>query len=100
MLINYKEILLANYDGVEVKEIQTLLEAWDQATYRSVYHSVFDHANRHGYENNYLRYLRKASNFNKRGARRKNLSDGAIRWNKGSEFLIERDDRVISYGEN
>ena len=59
-----------------------------------------DHCNKHGFEGDYLRYLRKASNFNKRGAKTKYLPDGAIRWNKGYEFLIERDGKIVTYGEN
>ena len=44
--------------------------------------------------------LRKAANFKKKGARKKLLPDGAIRWNKGAEFLIERDGKIVTYGEN
>lgn len=28
------------------------------------------------------------------------LSNGAIRWNKEFEFLIERSGKIVSYGEN
>jgi hypothetical protein len=28
------------------------------------------------------------------------LSDGSIRWHKGIEYLIERNGKIVSYGEN
>jgi hypothetical protein len=73
---------------------------WDAATYTSIAHSVFDHAARHGFPADYLKYLRKAHNFNCKRAKQKILSDGSIRWHKGIEFLIERDGKIVSYGEN
>jgi len=44
-------------------------------------------------------YLRKAANFNKKGARRKLLDDGAVRYSrKSGEYLIERGGKIVSYG--
>lgn len=97
---NYEAILWANYTEAEIAEMLTLMADWQVATYTSVAHSIVDHAERHGFSGDYLKYLRKASNFNKRGATKKFLSDGSIRWHKGAEFLIERDDKIVSYGEN
>ena len=73
---------------------------WDRATYPTLAMSIVKHARKHGFPDQYLRYLRKAKNFSKKGARKKLLLDGATRWNKGAEFLIERDGRIITYGEN
>jgi hypothetical protein len=72
----------------------------DAATYTSIAHSIFDHAERHGFPADYLKYLRKAHNFNRKRAKQKILSDGSIRWHKGIEFLIERNGKIVSYGEN
>lgn len=96
----YEQILFTGYTEAEISEIEALMADWDRATYESPAHSIVDHAERHGFSDNYLRYLRKAKNFNKKGARQKVLSDGAIRWNKGIEFLIERSGKIVSYGEN
>ena len=42
-----------------------------------------------------------ASNFNKKGAHKTVLPDGAIRWNrKDGEFLIERNGKIVTYGYN
>jgi hypothetical protein len=45
-------------------------------------------------------YLCKAANFNKKGARKRLLLNDAVCWNKGNEFLIERDGKIVTYGEN
>ncbi|KAB8315781.1 hypothetical protein SD81_031015 [Tolypothrix campylonemoides VB511288] len=96
----YEEILFSGYTDAEIAEMRTLMENWDKATYPTLANSVVNHADRHDFANNYLKYLRKANNFNKKGARKKILSDGAIRWNKGNEFIIERNSKIVSYGEN
>ena len=71
-----------------------------KATYPTLPTSIVKQAQKHGFEDDYLRYLRKAANFNKKGSPKKYLPDGAIRWNKGNEFLIERDSKIVTYGEN
>jgi hypothetical protein len=96
----YETLLYQNYTTEEVTEIQQRMLAWDKATYPTLPTSIVRHSQKHGFEDGYLRYLRKASNFNKKGARKKYLPDGAIRWNKGNEFLIERDGKIVTYGEN
>lgn len=96
----YEQILFEGYTDAEIAEIKTLMEKWNKATYPTLANSIVDHADRHSFTNNYLKYLRKASNFNKKGARKKLLPNGASRWNKGSEFIIEKDGKIISYGEN
>ncbi len=96
----YKTELFFRYTDSEVAEIQVLMQRWDQATYSTLPASIVKHAKKHGFPEEYLRYLRKADNFNKKAARKKFLPDGAIRWNKGSEFLIERNGKIVTYGEN
>lgn len=96
----YENELYSSYTETEIIEIQSLIAAWDRATYPTVANSIIKHARKHGFAGEYLRYLRKASNFSKKGARKKLLPDGAIRWNKGSEFLIERNGKIVTYGEN
>jgi hypothetical protein len=96
----YETILFEKYTETEIDEIQVLLSTWDRATYPTIAVSVVKHAQKHGFAEDYLRYLRKAANFNKRGARKKQLPNGATRWNKGFEFLIERNGKIITYGEN
>ena len=96
----YQQMLFEGYTDREIIEIQTLMQKWDKATYPTLENSIVDHADRHGFKANYLKYLRKAANFNKKGARRTKLPKGTLRWNKGTEFIIERDKKIISYGEN
>ncbi|MGH7998689.1 MAG: hypothetical protein ACREPR_04465 [Brasilonema sp.] len=96
----YEEILFRDYAEAEIAEMKSLMENWDKATYTTLANSIVDHADRHDFTGNYLKYLRKANNFNKKGARKKTLPDGALRWNKGNEFLIERNGKIVSYGEN
>lgn len=96
----YERLLFEGYTESEIEEIERLITTWDQATYPTLACSIVRHANRHGYQNEYLRYLRKAANFNKKGARKKDLPDGAVRWHKGNQFLIERNGKIVTYGEN
>lgn len=100
MPLDYETTLFSGYTDAEIEEMRSLMQSWNIATYTSIAHSIVDHAERHGFQGDYLRYLRKARSFNKKGARRKVLSDASIRWHKGFEFLIERDDKIVSYGEN
>ena len=96
----YEADLFQNYTDDAIAEIQTLMQSWDQATYPTLPTSIVKHADKHGFVGDYLRYLRKAANFNKKGARKKLLPDEATRWHKGSEFLIERNGKIVTYGEN
>ena len=96
----YQQILFKGYTEREIVEIQTLMQKWYKATYPTLANSIVDHADRHGFQANYLKYLRKAANFNKKGSKKTKLPNGALRWNKGTEFIIEKDDKIISYGEN
>jgi hypothetical protein len=96
----YETLLFQNYTEAEIQEIRDLMDEWAAASYTSIAHSIFDHADRHGFQSDPLRYLRKAHRFNRKRAQKKPLSDGSTRWHKGIEFLIERDGKIVSYGEN
>ena len=86
---------------IPLSEFRRLMKKWDKATYDSLADSIRDHASRHGFGNDYLTYLRKASNFNKKGAHKTALPNGASRWNReNGEFLIERKGKIVSYGYN
>ncbi|OUS24651.1 hypothetical protein A9Q99_24095 [Gammaproteobacteria bacterium 45_16_T64] len=90
-----------NLNGMPLKEAKQLMSRWDKATYDTLSDSIRDHAKRHGFGNDIPKYLRKAANFNKKGAKQKTLDDGATRWNrKNGEFLIERDGEIVTYGVN
>jgi hypothetical protein len=87
--------------NVTLKEAKALINRWDKGTYDSIAQSIKDHAIRHGFGNDIPKYLRKAANFNKSGAKKKILEDGAVRWTrKNGEFLIERNGKIVSYGMN
>ena len=49
----------------------TLLRMVQDISYPTLANSVVNHADRHDFANKYLKYLRKANNFNKKGARKK-----------------------------
>lgn len=99
--------LCEGYTELEVAEIQQYITEWDASTYISVAQSILDHASRKEFDP--LRYLRKAHNFNKKGAVRvpKNgyRGDGSSVYRKGNEYLIVRPNRfgvekIVTYGVN
>jgi len=103
----YLDQLFEGYTATEVAEIQQYLAEWEAGTYGSVAQSVMDHAERKGVE--LLKYLRKAHNFNKRGAirvpRTGYRADGSAVYRKGNEFLIVRPapygvEKIVTYGIN
>ncbi|MGF1673280.1 MAG: hypothetical protein ACFCUV_06255 [Rivularia sp. (in: cyanobacteria)] len=100
----FLEQLCEGYSETEVAEIKQYINEWDAATYISISHNILDHALRKEFEP--LKYLRKAHNFNKKGAIRvpKNgfRQDGSAVYR---EFLIVRIDRfstekIVTYGVN
>ena len=96
----WEELLLAGYNNTEQYEIRRLMAGWGNGSLNTPAHCIVYHANRHGFLNKYLLYLRVANNFNKKGAREKPL-ENALRWERpNGEFLIERDGLVIVYGRN
>ncbi|MEB3229652.1 MAG: hypothetical protein VKJ64_01480 [Leptolyngbyaceae bacterium] len=101
------EELFQQYSKAEQVEIQRYLLEWDQGTYGSSAQSVIDHAQRKGFD--VLKYLRRAHNFSKKGAKRVPKSgyrsDVSAVYRKGNEFLIVRLDRygiekIVTYGIN
>jgi hypothetical protein len=83
------------------------MAAWDASTYMSVAQSILDHAARKEFDR--LKYLRKAHNFNKKGATRVPKTgyrrDASAVYRKGNEYLIVRADnfgveKIVTYGVN
>jgi hypothetical protein len=99
--------LLIDRTEAEVAEICQYLAEWTSGTYESVTQSVLNHAERKGFEP--LKYLRKAHQFNRKGAQRIPKSgyrpDNSAVYRKGKEFLIVRPDeygteKIVTYGIN
>ncbi|MBW4678623.1 MAG: hypothetical protein KME19_00725 [Microcoleus vaginatus WJT46-NPBG5] len=99
--------LCEGYTEAEVGEIKQYMAEWDASTYISVAQSILDHASRKELEP--LRYMRKAHNFNKKGAVRVPKigyrRDASAVYRKGNEYLIVRPDRfgvekIVTYGVN
>lgn len=99
--------LLEGYTLTEVAEIEKYMTEWDAATYSSVAQSILDHAARKDIDP--LKYLRKAHNFNKRGAVRVPKTgyrgDSSAVYRKGNEYLIVKPDKygsekIVTYGVN
>lgn len=99
--------LLEGYTLAEGLEIQQYMNEWDAATYTSVSQSILDHAARKGIDR--LKYLRKAHNFNKKGAIRVPKTgyrgDSSAVYRKGNEYLIVKPDnsgteKIVTYGVN
>ena len=97
------ELLSVAKNKQQAEEISRYIQNWGIGKpvqpFDSVAHCIVWHANEHG-GGEFLKYLRNANNFNKRGAKKK-LVDGAKRWTrKNGEFIIERDGKIVSYGKN
>ncbi|NET60241.1 MAG: hypothetical protein F6K47_30095 [Symploca sp. SIO2E6] len=99
--------LYKKYTEAEVAEIEQYMAEWDASNYISVAQSILDHASRKKFDS--LRYLRKAHNFNKKGAVRVPKTgyrrDGSAVYRKGNQYLIVRPDRfgiekIVTYGVN
>lgn len=94
-------LALGQLKGMRLSEAKQLMSRWDKATYRNIADSIRDHARRHGFGDDIAKYMRKAAQFNKSGARKTELADGAIRYTrKSGEFLIERGGKIVTYGFN
>ncbi|QDG52476.1 hypothetical protein FIV42_17550 [Persicimonas caeni] len=82
------------------EEFERLSKNWNKGNHDTLAESLRYHANKHG-GGNLKKYLRQANAFNKRGAKRTKLPNGAVRYNKGNgEFLIKRNGGIVSYGRN
>lgn len=83
-----------------LSEAKSLMRLWDRSTFETLAESIRKHARKHGFGSDVWYYLRRSAAFRKRGASRKHLPDGAVRYGKGREFLIERDGKIVTYGIN
>ncbi|MDF2387486.1 hypothetical protein JMG10_38925 [Nostoc ellipsosporum NOK] len=99
--------LCQEYTSSEIAEIEQYLTEWDKASYVSIAHNILDHAARKEIEP--LKLLRKAHNFNKKGALRVPKTgyrqDGSAVYRKTNEYLIVRPDKfgnekIVTYGIN
>jgi hypothetical protein len=99
--------LTQGYTETEIAEIRKYLTDWDAASYLSVSHNILDHAQRKNLD--CLKFLRKAHNFNKKGATR--IPKKGYRWDdsavyrKGNEYLVVRPnefgiEKIVTYGVN
>ncbi|MCP4351003.1 MAG: RHS repeat-associated core domain-containing protein, partial [Desulfobacterales bacterium] len=95
-------------DAIEKKgrtllENEELLSKWDPSTFSNALESVTKHANKKGYDVD--KYLRKAANFNKKGAKPK-VYQTEHGWRKKwerltGEYIIETlDGKIVTYGQN
>ncbi|EDP9826651.1 hypothetical protein QE94_004528, partial [Salmonella enterica subsp. enterica] len=89
-----------NLGGMKLSEAKKLMSLWSKSTFRTLSDSIRYHARTHGFANDIAKYLRKAAAFNRRGSRTKYPRDGGVRYEKGKEFRIERDGKIVTYGEN
>ncbi len=82
-----------------LSEAKQLMKMWDKRSFRTLSDSIRYHAGKHGGGSDPWKYMRRAASFNKKGATRKPLGDGATRWTrKNGEFLIEKNGKIVSYG--
>jgi hypothetical protein len=91
----------------EIAEMKRYMTSWNCSTYTSIQENILDHALRKSIDP--LKYLRKADNFNKKGAKRVPKtgyrSDGSAVYRKGKEYLVVRPDsfgveKIVTYGVN
>lgn len=99
--------IFAQYTEEEITEIQQLMTLWSMGTYSSIAQSIIDHTYRKDYDDNFLEYLRHASNFDKTKARRIPSGgfrdDDTVRWENPhtGEYLIEDNlGKIRTYGTN
>jgi len=80
-------------------EARTLYSKWGVGSFNTVGDNIKYHANKRA-NGDYVKYMRQADNFNKRGARNTGIrSDGSILYRRGEQFLIERDGLIVTYGK-
>ena len=86
------------YGFSSFKEARGLYKEWGTGSFSTVGENIRYHADYRG-SGNYVKYMRQASNFNKRGASSTGLrSDGSILYKRNGEFLIQRDGLTVTYG--
>jgi RHS repeat-associated protein len=90
--------------GTTYTEAKTLVGAWGKGTFRTLSDTIGYHFEKHGGEvgaENVLQYLRKAFEFgrNLKGATKKFLEEGAIRYEKSGRYIIkDAEGNILSYG--
>jgi RHS repeat-associated protein len=90
--------------GTTYSEAKTLVGAWGKGTFRTLSDTIAYHFEKHGGEvgaQNVLQYLRKASEFsrNLKGATKRFLEGGAIRYEKNGRYIIkDAEGNILSYG--
>lgn len=81
-------------------EAKRLIRRWGRGTFPSRSLNIKYHAAKRG-DGDIWRYLRRAYNFNKKGATATVQSGDTVRYErKSGEFLIERDGLIVTYGRN
>ena len=97
--ITYGEIPIGFGAKFVLSEAKTLVNMWSKGSFNTVFDSIRYHAKIHG-QGNVMKYLRKAANFNYKGARKIGLrADGTVRYvRKNGEYIIKKGGKIISYG--
>jgi hypothetical protein len=84
-------------DKISFSKAKKLMKIWDKGNHNTLSDSIRYHANKHG-QGNTLKYLRKAYNFNKKGAHKVTRVDGSMIYKrKSGEYLIEHHAKIVSY---
>lgn len=85
-------------EKITLSEAKRLLELWEKATFRTRSDSIRHHAVKHGFGKDVWRYMRKASCFKKKGAKKvyRSQDDSTLYLRKSGEFLIERKGKIIT----
>jgi RHS repeat-associated protein len=90
--------------GTTYTEAKTLVGSWGKGTFRTLSDTIAYHFEKHGSEvgaENVLQYLRKAFEFsrNLKGATKRFLEEGAIRYEKNGRYIIkDAEGNILSYG--
>jgi RHS repeat-associated protein len=87
------------FKGVSLSEAKQLVGRWGSGTFDSLRKSFEYHYPKHGdFNSSFIKYMRQAYNFNKKGATSRVRDDGStIFRRKNGEYLIERDGKIVSY---
>jgi len=86
-------------------EYDRLASKWDAATFDDVGENLEKHAAKHGDADDIAKYMRKADNFNYKGAKstgnRPEFGDTTKWERKSGEFIIKNSDgKIVTYGNN
>ena len=86
---------------IKLTEAKSLIARWEKGSFKKRKLNIKSHVRTRGRSDTWG-YLRKADNFNKTRASSSGIrSDGSILYKrKSGEFLIERDGKIVTYGQN